>query len=235
MDPVFSVILPAYNEEGSIARALEETGRVFAAIGRPYEMIVVDDGSSDETARVVEELGRADSRLIRHETNGGKGAAVKTGVGQARGEHLLFLDCDLATHPSQIQTFLPHLSDADILIGSRRIPGAVIAEQQPHHRVLLGRLFNLVIRHALDLPFSDTQCGFKVFSREAAHQLFSDLQAQGWTFDVELLVRARQAGLRILELPVEWRHGRESRVKLRDAWNILREVRALRNRTIERA
>ncbi len=228
MDPVFSIILPAYNEEGSISLALKETGRVFGALGRPYEVIVVDDGSTDRTVSVVESLGRADTRLIRHDTNAGKGAAVKTGVAQASGDHLLFLDCDLATHPSQFLSFLPHLETADVLIGSRRVAGANIVEAQPPHRVLLGRAFNLVIRRSLDLPFSDTQCGFKVFTREAAQQVFPDLASRGWTFDVELLLRARNAGLTIKELPVEWRHGRESRVRVRDAWKILKEIRALR-------
>jgi dolichyl-phosphate beta-glucosyltransferase len=167
-------------------------------------------------------------KLIRHPINQGKGAAVRSGIQAATGDFFLFLDADLATHPSEFEKFLPVLQQADIVIGSRTARGSVIARQQPVYRVLLGKIFNrLVVRWYLGLPFFDTQCGFKVFQRKAK-PLFDDLTSRGWAFDVELLLRARQAGLRIAEVPVEWRHGRESRVRLRDVFQILGELKGMK-------
>lgn len=156
--------------------------------------------------------------------------AVKRGVMAARGDLLLFLDCDLATHPSEVRAFIPEIrkGKADIGIGSRRASGSRIVVSQPWYRVALGRVFNVWIRLYLHLPYKDTQCGFKVFTREAAQLIFPDLLTSGWTFDAEILVRARRAGLRIVEKPVTWRNGRESRVRITDAWKIMQELRRIK-------
>jgi len=226
----YSVVIPAYNEEQTIARAVREARRVFRLYRRPFEIIVVDDGSSDQTAPIVSSLKASvpELRLVRHDCNRGKGAAVRTGSLAAYGDHVLFLDADLATHPSEFTKFRPHLADHDLLIGSRRVPGADIAVRQPIHRDLLGRAFNLAVRRYLDLPYRDTQCGFKVLSRPAKALLVSQ-RTTGWTFDAELLKRAQARGLRIKELPVTWVNGRESRVRLGHAWRILQELRKIKS------
>ena len=226
----YSIVIPSYNEERAIGRAIQETVRVFDALHAPYEVLVVDDGSSDQTAAIVQESMRTlpQLKLIQHPANQGKGAAVRTGVQATSGHFFLFLDADLATHPSEFEKVLPALQHADIVIGSRTTQGSVIARQQPIYRVLLGKVFNrLVVRWYLGLPFFDTQCGFKVFHQKAK-PLFENLQSSGWAFDVELLLRAKGADLRIAEVPVKWRHGRESRVRLRDVFQILRELRGMK-------
>jgi dolichyl-phosphate beta-glucosyltransferase len=232
MQLAYSIIIPAYNEEHSVARAIREIRDVFNALDQSFEIIVVDDGSQDQTATVVRELMRDETplRLVQHPTNIGKGAAVKTGVTNAQGELLFFLDCDLATHPNEAPAFISalHANTADLVIGSRRVAGTQILVSQPRHRVLLGQLFNTLMRAHLRLPYTDTQCGFKLFTRRAAQIIFQDLQTNGWTFDVELLLRARKAGLRIIEMPVTWRDGKESRLGLRDTWKILKELHRLR-------
>lgn len=225
----YSVVIPAYNEEKTIAKAVRETRRVFRLYRKPFEIIVVDDGSSDRTAPVVSSLRPMvpELRLVRHDCNRGKGAAVRTGSLAAYGDHVLFLDADLATHPSEFTKFRPHLADHDIVIGSRRVAGADIAGRQPLYRDWLGRLFNLAVRNYLDLPYRDTQCGFKVLARPAKLLLVSQ-RTSGWTFDAELLKRAQARGLRIKELPVTWTNGRESRVRLGHAWRILQDLRKIK-------
>lgn len=225
----YSVVIPAYNEEKTIAKAVRETRRVFRLYRKPFEIIVVDDGSRDATREIVSDLKARipELALVRHRTNLGKGAAVRTGSLAARGEHILFLDADLATHPSEFTKFRPHLAEHDILIGSRRVAGAEISVRQPIYRHWLGRIFNLVVRRYLDLPYRDTQCGFKVVSRPAK-ALFILQRSGGWAFDVELLKRAQERSLRIKELPVTWNHGHETRVRLGHVWKILQDLRRIK-------
>lgn len=225
----YSVVIPAYNEEQTIARAVRETRRVFRLYRKPFEIIVVDDGSRDATRAVIGDLKPKipELVLVRHRANLGKGAAVRTGSLSARGGHILFLDADLATHPSEFTKFRPYLADHDILIGSRRVAGAEIAVRQPIYRHWLGRLFNLAVRRYVGLPYRDTQCGFKVVSRPAK-VLFILQRSGGWAFDVELLKRAQERGLRIKEIPVTWNHGRETRVRLGHAWRILQDLRRIK-------
>lgn len=224
----YSIIFPAYNEAGAIERAIRETSAVFGAMKEPFEILLVDDGSSDRTAEIAETLQKEffHLRLLRHAANRGKGAAVATGVAGAQGETVLFLDCDLATHPSEAPRFIEQLKNADVVIGSRRAAGTVIAVRQRWYRVACGRLINFFIRHWLKLPHRDTQCGFKMFRIEAARDLFSQLSPTRWTFDAEILLRARANGYRVAELPVTWTNGQLSRVKtgevLADLWYLLK-------------
>lgn len=221
----YTAIFPAFNEEKTIAKALTAAASFFLRLDKPFEILVVDDGSTDETAALVSETSviRPGIRLLRHATNIGKGAAIRTGVQEARGEIILFLDCDLSVRPETFKNFLPLLETHDIIIGSRRIPGACIAEPQPWYRMRLGQIFNWLVRRRTGLPFHDTQCGFKAF-KASAKGIVMDLKTNGWTFDVELLLKIKQAGYSIAEVPVEWRNGRETRVKIRDAWKIWKEL-----------
>jgi glycosyltransferase involved in cell wall biosynthesis len=212
----YSIILPAYNEAKTVARAIHETAAVFDPISKQYEIIVVDDGSTDDTAKIVALLAAELPmlKLVQHAQNLGKGTAVRTGMLNAQGEFVLFLDSDLSTHPREAPAFIDKMKECDIVIGSRRVPGAVIAKPQPWHRSLSGRAINFAIRHLLKLPHRDTQCGFKMFRLASAQNIFQDLGPSRWTFDAEVLLRAYAAGLRVGELPVTWLNNENSRVRV---------------------
>lgn len=222
----FSVIIPAYNEGATLEAAIQETEAAMRAIGEPFEIIVVDDGSESRITHLASRI----VRTIRHETNLGKGAAVRTGMLAAQGEWALFFDADLATHPSTFAAFLPFLDSNDIVFGSRRVSGAVIADPQPWYRDWTGQLFNVLVRACTHLPYRDTQCGFKAFRMSVCRPLFENMETTGWVFDVELLVRARSCGLRLTEVPVVWRQGPVSRVcfsHIIPIWNELLRIRRL--------
>lgn len=224
----YSIILPAYNEAANIERAIRETVAVFSALGKPYEIVVVDDGSRDTTPQIVAFLSEKipELKIFRHEGNCGKGTAVRTGVLNSGGELLLFLDCDLATHPSEAAAFIAKMGEYDIAIGSRRHLGSVIIKSQSWYRVVYGRLINFFVRLLTKLPQRDTQCGFKMFRAEVAKDIFKNIGPSRWTFDIELLLRARANGSRVVELPVAWSNGALSRVKFNevilDLWNLLK-------------
>ncbi len=239
MNGLISVVVPAYNEDETIRKAIEETLSVFDTLGhvkpdghvasREGEVIVVDDGSIDETAAAAEAVDDPRVRVIRHEVNRGKGASVRTGMQAATGEVRIFLDADLSTHPRHIIDVLPKLRDHHIVIGSRECRGAMVDVPQPWHRALAGKAFGALVRSAFGLPYADTQCGFKAF-RPEAHPLFDRVQADGWAFDVELLALAEKDGLVILEMPIVWHDRRGSRVRFRDAGRILKEVASIARR-----
>lgn len=219
----FSIVIPAFNEARTIEHAVQETAAVFGRLGE-FEVIVVDDGSADGTREIAQRLPVC---VIAHDRNQGKGAAVRTGVLAAQGEWILVMDADLSVTPDQIERFLPALSNADILIGSRRIADAEIPEPQTWRRDYAGRLFNVAVRLMTNLSYRDTQCGFKIFHAKTK-PLFEQMKTTGWAFDVELLVRARRAGMRIKEIPVTWRNGNESRVHVKDAAGIFGELLRIR-------
>ncbi len=223
--PEFSAIIPAFNEAGRIATAVLDTKRV---LGNNAQIIVVDDGSTDSTS---DEARGAGASVIRHESNRGKGAAVKTGALASTSKWILVLDADLSTHPRELQSFHRAIEQSDLIFGSRRATGAHITTQQPWYRVKAGQLFNWMMRQASGLPYHDTQCGFKVFRMETCRILFETMTTEGWSFDVELLMRAKQADLRLMELPVTWSHVEGSKVKFSHAPRILLDLWYLR-RTI---
>ena len=233
----YSVIIPAYNEEKTVARAIRETAAVFDPLKKEYEIIIVDDGSTDGTADIVGSLSEELPfvRLLKHEENRGKGGAVRTGVMNASGELVLFMDSDLSTHPAEAPAFIAKMGESDIVIGSRRIPGAVIAKPQPWYRSLSGRTINFIIRHFLKLPHRDTQCGFKMFRREAAQNIFQDMSPSRWTFDAEILMRAYAHEYRVEELPITWRNNENSRVRtgevIRDLFYLARLKKILNKKT----
>ena len=215
-------VIPAFNEAPTIEKAVMSTRHV---LGEHASIIVVDDGSTDATADCAR---RAGAYVIAHATNLGKGAAIKTGVLSATQPWVLMLDADLSTLPEELYYFVPFLETADILIGSRRAPGARITLAQPWYRVWAGELFNVAFRHISGLPYRDTQCGFKLFRTDACRSIFEQLMTQTWSTDAEILMRAQAAGLRIIELPVQWRHNEGSRVRFSHAPRILLELRRLK-------
>lgn len=224
----YSVLLPVWNEEKNVQQAIERISEVFTDLKQPFEIIVIDDGSIDATVECIQKAQTTIPflRLIKHPQNKGKGAAIKTGMAEAKGEVRLFLDCDLSVDPKEIHQALPLLQTNDIVIGSRRIPGSHIAKPQSWFRNLCGVLFNRIIRQKTKLPYRDTQCGFKIFHARTV-SLFTQLKTTGWAFDVELLLQANRQQFHIREMPITWRNGKESKVRFRDAWKIWKEIQTL--------
>ena len=231
--PALSFIVPAYNEEARLGDSLVRL--IGFSERQPYsvEIIVVDDGSADGTAALARDAGgqlaaNVSLRVIQHERNRGKGAAVRTGALAAAGGTILYIDADLATSPEETPKLLEALdAGADVAIGSRVRPGGGdMRASQPAWRRIGGRLFALVRRRLLLADVEDTQCGFKAFRRSAAQALFSRQQLDGWTFDAELLYLAQRLGLSVRQVPVDWHHVEGSRFQL-GAGSAFREVRDL--------
>ena len=230
-----SVIVPCYNEARGIAASLTALDRYLSNTYR-YEIIAVDDGSTDDTAAELTRVSDAMSslKITSNGENRGKGYSVRSGVGLATMEVVLFTDADLSTPVEEIGRALEILSsrDYDVVIGSRTLPGANIEIRQPPYRVLMGRVFAFVIHTVLGLKdLSDTQCGFKVFKKDAAKDIFARQTLDRFAFDVEILFLAQQLGYRVYEMPVTWRNRKESTVHpLRDALRMFRDVLAIKRR-----
>src|SRR5262245_37704556 len=218
-EPQLSLIFPCYNEERRLPASLQRVQEYLDASAYSYEILVVADGSQDGTAAVAaaaaERYPEGQVRVLRYEENQGKGFAVAYGGRRARGEWVLFTDADLSTPIEELDRFLPYLEQGyDVVIGSRAAAGANLKVHQPWWRERIGRMMNRLIRAASGLGFSDTQCGFKLFSRRAARDIFPCLTVRRWMFDVEALVIARKLGYRVREVPVTWINSGDSRVKL---------------------
>lgn len=228
-----SIIIPAYNEEHRLPPTLERVARFLTTQPLRTEIIVVDDGSKDDTCGVVE---RAMSqypnlRLVRQSPNRGKGAAVRMGMLAARGQIRVMCDADCSMPPEQMPRLLAPIiaCETEIAIGSRYVEGARTDVKQPLYRVLWSRLCNKVIQRSLVPGVRDTQCGFKAFTAEAARDLFRRAKIDGWAFDLEILALARRRGYAIKEVGVEWFDDKRSRVNpLKDMWKVIREALIIR-------
>lgn len=202
----------------------------LARQGFSAEVVVVDDGSTDATVQLVAKFaaGSAAVHLLRN-PHQGKGAAVKAGMLRATGEYRFLCDADLSMPIEELAKFLaPSAANYDIAIGSREIAGAH-RYNEPSYRHLMGRIFNLIVRLLVVGGIQDTQCGFKCFRGPAADVLFPVQRSQGFGFDVEILFLAQRRGMRIVEIPIEWYHEKESKVSpLRDTLAMLRDVLAVR-------
>ena len=215
MTPAYSIIIPAYNESGRIRPTLDEVLRYSEQQGWNVEIIVVDDGSRDDTTAIIREYNARypQIRLIDNPENHGKGFSVRAGMLDARGDVCLFTDADLSSPMTEAQhLFAAIAAGADIAIGSRWLRTELQTERQPLYRQLFGRIFNLVLRVILGLKFADTQCGFKAFRREAAQRVFPLQRIERWGFDPEILFLARKMGLAVKEVPVVWAHSEGSRL-----------------------
>jgi dolichyl-phosphate beta-glucosyltransferase len=221
--PALSIVIPAYDEARRIGPTLDATCAYLDARGLDdgsVEVLVVDDGSRDETASIVEGRSMRDERvqLVRMSANRGKGAAVREGMLRSRGERALFMDADLAT-PIEELTKLERALDggADVAIGSRALAASRIEVRQHPTREAMGKAFNLLVRTLAMSGIRDTQCGFKLFTRPAADALFGEARVDRFAFDVEVLLLAR-GRFRVVEVPVVWRHIEQSKISpLRDA------------------
>lgn len=224
-----SVIIPAWNEEQRIATTLKDVTTHLNKQKYDYEILVVDDGSTDKTASVVSSLRLPRVRVLRHKRNQGKGSAVRTGMLAASGDLLLFTDADHSTPIQELDKFLTYTDKYDIVIASRSIKGAELEVKQPWYRMLIGKIFNKVVRLFTVRGIIDTQCGFKLFTRKAAHDIFPRQTIKRWGFDVEVLFLARKFGYSIIELPVRWRNRSESRVDpVWDSLRMLKEILQIR-------
>ena len=231
--PQLSIIIPAYNEAERFGPHIPAILAFLNTRYPAYELLVVDDGSTDRTAEVVRAALAAEprARLISYQPNRGKGYAIRTGVLASRGDQVLFLDADLSTPLEEIPRALAELQAADIVVGSRRLPNSDIRVRQPLYRRLATFIFDTIKHLMVGLwHISDTQCGFKAFRGEAARQLFALGQVDRFMFDVEILYLAERAQLRLKEIPVRWADAAGSKVKfwegithmIRDLWRIRR-------------
>jgi len=232
-NPDLSIVIPAYNEEQRITPTLDRLYAFLSSGTRSFEIVVVDDGSVDGTAALVESLvtRMPELRLIRSKPNRGKGAAVRVGMLGARGEVRVMCDADGSMPAEELPKLLAPLATGqyEIAIGSRYAPGASPTASQPRWRVLWSRLCNTVIQRSLVPGVRDTQCGFKAFTAEAARDLFGRAQISGWAFDLEILALAIRRGWTIQEVGVVWIDDRRSRVNpLLDLWKVIREALTIR-------
>jgi len=228
----YSIIIPAYNESGRIRPTLDELLRYTQQRNWNVEILVVDDGSRDDTAQIVREYGKSHPQilLVENPGNRGKGFSVRNGMLHARGDVCLFTDADLSSPISEApKLFEAIASGADIAIGSRWLRSDLQTERQPLYRQAFGRIFNLVLRLFLGLNFADTQCGFKAFRRQAAQRIFPLQRIERWGFDPEILFLARRLGLTVKEVPVVWAHSEGTRLHpFRDGLRMFVEVLRIR-------
>jgi len=213
--PKYSIVIPAYNEGQRITATLDKVLAYIGQQGWHTEVIVVDDGSRDDTPAIVRSYAQRHPvvRLLQNPGNRGKGYSVRHGMLNARGDLLLFSDADLSSPIHEATKLFAALADgAEVAIGSRWLRSEMQTERQPFYRQLFGRVFNLHLRILLGLAFKDTQCGFKAFTARAAQTLFSRQKIERWGFDPELLFLARKFGLPVREVAVEWAHDDRSKI-----------------------
>jgi dolichyl-phosphate beta-glucosyltransferase len=213
-----SVVIPTYNEEKVISNTLIKIQKHLELDRVSYEIIVVDDGSTDSTVCIVEQLIRENKNnklmLLRNMSRCGKGAAIRKGLLNASGKYVFFCDADLSTPIEEIDQFLKWLGAGyDIVIGSRRLPESEITGSQPYTRTLARYFFQCLAKIVIR-GFSDTQCGFKGFTREAAKNIFSRQKIDGYAFDVEVLYIAKKLNYKVKELPVKWVYSPFSKLKV---------------------
>ncbi len=224
-----SIVIPAYNEAERIGPSLEQIAAFLRQRGTEYEVLVVDDGSSDATAEVAAGFANLDVRVLSQPRNLGKGAAVRRGVVESRGQRVLISDADLSTPIEAVERLEAELENAEVVLGSRAVAGADVQVHQPFYRELMGKTFNLIIRTLGVRGIKDTQCGFKLVDGDAARQLFTDMIIDRFAFDVELVWLARRRGLRVAEVGVPWVNSPRSRVHpIFDSANMVLDVLTFR-------
>jgi dolichyl-phosphate beta-glucosyltransferase len=234
---MYSIVIPAYNERERITATLDRVLAYIAAQNWNAEVIVVNDGSRDNTAEIAGAYAAShrNVRLVENPGNRGKGYSVRNGMLNAQGDILLFSDADLSSPIEEsAKLFTAIEAGADVAIGSRWLRSELQTERQPLLRQFYGRAFNLFLRLVLQLKEKDTQCGFKAFTRSSARQIFAHQQIERWGFDPELLYLAKKFGFRTVEIPVRWAHDERSKIHplrdgirmgldvLRVRWNALR-------------
>ena len=231
-NPVLSIVIPAYNEEARLPETLRRIERYLAGRDLGYELILVDDGSHDQTLEVMKAAATGDHcvKIVALPRNRGKGRALAGGIAVSSAGLVLVSDADLSTPIDELTKLESMLeAGADIAIASRAKRGARIEISQPPHRVLMGKVFNLIVQALLLPGIWDTQCGFKLFKGDLGRELFSALKTDGFSYDVEILYRARRKRLTIAEVPVRWQHSAPTRVAtFRSSLDMLKDVIRIR-------
>jgi dolichyl-phosphate beta-glucosyltransferase len=239
MSPALSVVVPAYNEAPRLRKTLLAIFNYLNSGNIDAELIVVDDGSTDETVSVVEEgfthAGKVKTTLMRNVVNRGKGYSVREGLLASAGRTAIFSDADLSTPIAELSKLMTVLDSdgVDLAFGSRAIDRSLIQVHQPWRREQGGRVFNVIVRLATGLPFWDTQCGFKAFRMDTCRPIIEAATIDRFGFDVELLYVAHLAGLRLREVAVRWDHNDGSKISLvRDSLGMFGEVRRIRQQAL---
>jgi dolichyl-phosphate beta-glucosyltransferase len=231
---VLSIVIPCYNEELRLPRSIEQIERFLHDTGTSYELILVDDGSTDRTRKVMNEAvtrnGSVRIEALPH--NRGKGRALAEGVAAAKGTEILITDADLSTPIEELEKLQAALDKgAGAAIASRALRGSRVEVSQPIYRVLMGKAFNLIVQLVLLPGIWDTQCGFKLFRAEVAQDAFGALTTDGFGYDPEVLYRAKKRGVRIVEVPVVWRNSAPTKVSpIRSSLDMFRHVVRVRFR-----
>jgi glycosyltransferase involved in cell wall biosynthesis len=230
--PTYSIVIPAFNESRRIPATLKSVVECIREQGWSAEVVVVDDGSTDDTAEVVRAFSAEapEVRLLQNPGNRGKGYSVRSGMLQALGEVVMFTDADLSAPMDEAERLFAAIAGgADIAIGSRWLESGRQTHRQPFYRQFFGRCFNAVTRLVMGLKFADTQCGFKAFTRAAAQTVFQLQTIERWGFDPEILFIALKRGYRIEEVPVSWAHDERTRMSyLKDGIKMLEEIAIVR-------
>lgn len=228
-----SVVIPAFNEERSLPGTLNSVFGYLKKQSYSWEVVVVNDGSSDHTKDLVLEFQKSFPQLVLvdNRVNRGKGFAVKTGVLRARGEVTLFMDADNSTKIWEVEKAISLLAGgADVVIGSRRLRESRIFKVQPFFRRLGGEFFRVCVKIVFGFSFDDTQAGFKIFNQKA-RKIFQYQTIDRWSFDVELLWLAKKLGLKVSEIPIDWEDGKISHVRLYEAFEFPQELLKIRLKT----
>ncbi len=232
--PELSIVIPCYNEEERLPRTIEQIERYLEGKDLSYELILVDDGSTDGT-RMIMDAAAERNRFVRLEAlprNRGKGRALAEGVAVARGSRILITDADLSTPIEEIEKLRTELDKgAGVAIGSRALRASRVEVSQPIYRVLMGKAFNLLVQGVLLPGIWDTQCGFKLFRADIAHEAFADLTTDGFGYDPEVLYRVKKSGVKIAEVPVVWRNSAPTKVSpIKSSFDMFKHVVRVRFR-----
>ncbi len=211
-----SIIIPFYNEAQRLPKSIGQVLEYLENQTHDWELILVDDGSQDHSIEYLNEfLTDARIKLLTHEKNSGKGSAVKTGILSSNGDLVLFSDADLSTPIYEIEKLLDAINSGyKIAIGSRDVLGSHITKKQPFIRRALGKIARTIIRSVLKMPYLDTQCGFKMFESSVAKKYFADMKTKRWSFDYEILYRAKKDGIFAKEVPVYWHDDTKSKINI---------------------
>ena len=236
MHPYLSIVIPAYNEARRLPPTLDEVAAFCDALTFPNEVLIVVEPSDDRTLELASAHAaqRPSFQVIANPAHRGKGFAVRTGMLRACGDHVFYMDADLSVPLREVRAFLAYFEqhpDVDVIVGNRQHARSRITRRQSPLREAMGQMFNRLLQSLTLVALHDTQCGFKAFRRKAAHDIFTRQTIEGFAFDVEVLLLARELGYAIADLPVEWVNSPESKVRIvRDSLQMLRDTWRIRRR-----